>query len=150
MSEQVNEVENELEESIPLTEEEKADGKALEAAMLKAAQERSHDPAEMAATAFQLYAPAYKNLVSKLSTRGLRRVLNFLILHPYEQSDIKSANETEKQIMGLCNYLVEAKFIMTMAAMNEGLEQLHAAAEKELTTEEENAIREELEKQGEK
>ena len=147
MSEEVNEVETE--ESIPLTEEEKADGKALEAAMLKAAQERSHDPAEMAATAFQLYAPAYKNLVSKLSTRGLRRVLNFLILHPYEQSDIKSANETEKQIMGLCNYLVEAKFIMTMAAMNEGLEKLYEASEKELTEEEAAEIQAEIDKKTE-
>lgn len=150
MSQETNVIEDENLETPELTEEEKQKRKELEASMIKLAQDRANDPSEMAATAFQLYVPAYKGLVSKLSTRGLRRVLNHLILFPYEQSDIKSANETEKQIMGLCNYLIEAKFIMTMAAMNEGLEKLQAAAEKELTPEEENAIREELEKQGEK
>ena len=142
MSEQVNEVESE--ESQPFTEQEKADGKALEEAMLKAAQERASDPADMAAMAYQMYVPAYKQFVSKLSTRGMRRVLNTLILYPYEMDDIKSANETEKQLIGLCNYLIEAKFIMTMDAMNKGLEQLHEAAEKELTAEEEAEVKKEL------
>lgn len=120
------------------------DGKAVEEAMIEAANQRAIDPTEMAATAYSMYSPHYRRLLGKMSTRGLRRVLNYLVLYPLEQEDIKNANELEKEFMYLCNYLAEAKFVMIMDQYRANAEKLLEAQETPLTKEEETAIIDEV------
>lgn len=120
------------------------DPKQIEQELIEQAQQRADDPAESAATAYQMYVPHYKRLLPKMSTRSLRRILNFVTLYPFEQESVKSANELEKQFMQLVNSLVEAKFVMIMASFNENAQQLLNAQSDPLTSEQENAIIAEL------
>lgn len=110
-------------------------GKEVEDFMVKAAQARADDPSEMAATAYAMYGPYYKMAVPKLSKRSLRRILDYLIFYPLEKDSVKAANEAEKSVMQLANFLVEAKFILQMDSYRQNLEQIVEAAESELTEE---------------
>jgi len=121
-------------------------GKEVEEFMLKAANERAEDPTEMAANAYSMYGPFYKRAVPKLSKRSLRRILDYLIFYPLEQESIKCANEAEKGIMQLANFLIEAKFIMQMDIHVKNIDKYVEALETPLTTEEESAINEEISK----
>ena len=120
------------------------DPKEIEKELLEQAQQRADDPAESAATAYQMYVPHYKRLLPKMSTRSLRRILNFVVLYPFEQDSVKSANELEKQFMQLVNSLVEAKFVLIMDSFNKNAQQLLEAQSSPLTTEEEADIISEL------
>lgn len=120
-------------------------GKEVEDFMIKAAQERSEDPTEMAAGAYTMYGPYLKLAIPKLSTRSLRRILKYLVFYPFDQDDVKAANETEKSVMQLANLLIEAKFVMQMDAYRAGLEQIVEAAETPLTEEQEAEIKQQLE-----
>lgn len=124
------------------------DPKQIEKELLEQAQQRADDPAESAATAYQMYTPHYKRLLPKMSTRSLRRILNFVVLYPFEQDSVKSANELEKQFMQLVNSLVEAKFVMIMATFNENAQQLLDAQSQPLTKEETDGIIAELKASG--
>jgi|GEM_PF-3255173 hypothetical protein len=115
-------------------------GKEVEDFMVKAAQERADDPAEMAATAYAMYGPYYKMAVPKLSKRSLRRILDYLIFYPLEKDSVKAANEAEHSVMQLANFLIEAKFIMQMSVYKDNLEQIVAAAEAKLTEEQEQEL----------
>lgn len=122
-------------------------GKEVEEFMVKAAQERAQDPAEMAATAYAMYGPYYKMAVPKLSKRSLRRILDYLIFYPLEQDTVRAANEAEKSVMQLANFLIEAKFIMQMSVHAEHLDKIVETAETPLTNEEESAIVNEFNKE---
>lgn len=117
----------------------------IEQEMIRQAQERSQDPTETAAQMYSMYIPHYKSAVPKLSTRGLRRVLNNLILYPLEQDDIKAASQFEKEMMQLVNSLVEAKFIMILDQYRLNAEKLYEAANTPLTAEEEAEIKQQIE-----
>lgn len=125
------------------------DPKQVEQELLAQAHARADDPVETASTAYSMYVPHFKRLLPKMSTRSLRRILQYLVLYPLEQDSVKSANELEKQFMQLVNSLVEAKFVMIMATYSEHSQQLLDAAETPLTTEEEAEIIKELNKENE-
>jgi len=120
-------------------------GKEVEDFMINAAKERSEDPSEMAASAYTMYGPYLEMAIPKLSSRSLRRILRYLVFYPYKQVDVKAANEGEKTVMQLANLLIEAKFVMTMDAYRQGLEQIVEAAETPLTEEQEAEIKQQLE-----
>lgn len=120
------------------------DPKALEAQMVAAAQARAEDPIETASQAYGMYVPHYKTAIPKLSTRGLRRLLNYLVLYPLDQTDFKAANDFEKQMMQLTGQLVEAKFVMIMATYNEHAQKLYDAQNTPLTQEQSDEIADEL------
>lgn len=149
MNEENNEVENEVEEASAL-DQTLADlgltGKEVEDFMVKAAQERAEDPSEMAASAYAMYGPYYKLAVPKLSKRSLRRILDYLIFYPLEKDSVKAANEAERSVMQLANFLIEAKFIMQMDHYAQNLDKIVEAVETPLTEQEENDIKEQLEK----
>ncbi len=124
------------------------DPRQIERDMIAAAEARAQDPSEMAATAYSMYIPHYKRAIPKLSTRGLRRVLNYLVLYPLEQDDIKSANEFEKQVMQLVNSLVEAKFIMIMDSYSKNAQAVYDASQNQATSEETNEVIQNLREAG--
>lgn len=125
-------------------EQPKFDAKQIEKEMIEMAQSRADDPAEAASTAYSMYVPHFKRLLPKMSTRGLRRILQFLVLYPLEKDSVNSANELEKQFMQLVNSLVEAKFVLVMDAYNKNAQQLLDAQSSPLTKEEEADIITEL------
>ena len=120
------------------------DPKQVEAELVRIAQERADDPVETAASTFKVYLPFYEKNLSKLSTRGLRRVLNYIIKYPLEQDDIKAANPFEREMMELINTLVQAKFIMILGTYQANAEQLYEAAHAPLTQEQADEISTEL------
>jgi hypothetical protein len=109
------------------------DPKALEAQMIAAAQARAEDPIETASQAYGMYVPHFKRAIPKLSTRGLRRLVNYLVLYPLEQEDFRAANDFEKQVMQLAGQLSEAKFVMIMATYQENAQKLYDAEQSKLT-----------------
>lgn len=110
-------------------------GKEVEDYLLKQAQERSEDPAEMAAGAFAIYGPYLKMALPKLSKRSLMRVINYLVFYPFAQKDPNAKNEAEKSVMQLANLLAESKFIMVMSQYAGNLEEVVKGVESELTEE---------------
>lgn len=142
MSEEQKQEETQEEDRIPF------DPKQVEEEMIKMAQARADDPVESASTMYGMYVPHFKRLLPKMSTRGLRRVLQYLVLYPLEVDSVKSASENEKQFMQLVNSLVECKFVMQMSTYAEHAEKLLAASENVLTKEEEDQVVTELKKGG--
>lgn len=120
------------------------DPKAIEAQMVAAAQARAEDPTETASQAYGMYVPHFKRALPKLSTRGLRRLVNYLVLYPLEQEDFRAANDFEKEMMQLTGQLVEAKFIMIMDSYRQHAEQLYEAQNTPLTQEQSDEIADEL------
>lgn len=120
------------------------DPKEVEAELVRIAQERAEDPTETAAGAYRTYLPFFKANLSKLSSRGLRRLINFCVCYPLEQDDIKAASEFEKEMMHLTNTLIEAKLIMIMDTYRRNAEQLYDAANTPLTQEQADEIATEL------
>jgi uncharacterized protein (DUF1778 family) len=141
MSEENDIVEETLEEKV--AEPDLADlgltGKEVEDFMIKAGNERAQDPTEMAAAAYAMYGPYFKLALPKLSTRSLRRILNYLVFYPLEQDSVKAANEAEKSVMQLANFLIEAKFVMVLDSHRLSLEKVYAASQDESLTAEQEA-----------
>lgn len=133
-----------LPEAAPEEKQLKFDPKEVEAQLVKMAQERADDPVETAASTYRMYLPYYERNLAKISTRGLRRVLNFLIKFPLEQSDHKAASDFEREMMELINTLVQAKFVMILGTYNEHAQELYDAAHTPLTPEQEAQIATEL------
>lgn len=120
------------------------DPKEVEAELVRIANERAEDPVETAASTYKIYLPFYEKNLSKISTRGLRRVINFLVKYPLEQDDIKAANPFEREMMELINTLVQAKFVMILGTYNEHAEEFYEAATTPLTQEQADEIATEL------
>jgi hypothetical protein len=118
------------------------DARQIEADMIAAAQAKAQDPSEMAAQMFAMYVPHFKQGLSKLSTRGLRRVLQNAVLYPLEQGDIRTSSDFERQMVQLVSSLLECKFIMIMDTYKNNAEQLYDASQAELTPEETAGIQE--------
>lgn len=112
------------------------DPKAVEAELVRMAQERAEDPVETAASTYRLYLPYFKGQLPKLSTRALRRLVEFLVLHPLEKEKAGATTEVEREMMELTNTLVQAKFVMILATYNQHAEELYNAATNPLTEEE--------------
>jgi hypothetical protein len=124
------------------------DTRQIELDMVAAAEARAQDPSEMAAMMFQMYVPHFKAGLAKLSTRGLRRVLQNAVLYPLEQDEIKTSSDFEKQMVQLVSSLLEAKFIMILDTYKNNAQQLYDASQAELTPEQEAEIQQQIE-QGE-
>lgn len=120
----------------PVEETMKFDPKEVEAQLVKMAQERAEDPAETAASTYRLYMPYFRNQLPKLSTRALRRLVEFLVMYPLEKDKHGATTAIEREMMELTNTLVQAKFVMILATYNEHAEQFHNAANSALTEEE--------------
>ena len=118
------------------------DTRQIELDMVAAAEARAQDPSEMAAMMFQMYVPHFKAGLAKLSTRGLRRVLQNAVLYPLEQDEIKTSSDFEKQMVQLVSSLLEAKFIMILDTYKNNAQQLYDASQAELTPEETAGIQE--------
>lgn len=116
------------------------DHKAIEAQMIAAAQARAEDPMETAGTAYQMYVPHFKTALPKISTRGLRRVIQYLVLYPLEKDSVNAASEFEKQFMQLVNSLVEAKFVMIMHSYSENAKNLYDAEQTKLTEQQKQEV----------
>src|SRR5690554_1017013 len=101
------------------------DPKEVEQQMIEAAEARAQDPLEMAATVFRMYMPYFDQALPKLSTRGLRRVIKYLVKYPLEQDDIGAASQFEKDFMNLANSLAEAKYVMIMETYRQNAEELY-------------------------
>jgi superfamily II DNA or RNA helicase len=120
------------------------DPKEVEAQLVKMANERAEDPVETAASTYRMYLPYYEASLKKLSVRGMRRLVNFLVKYPLEQDDIKAATPFEREMMELTNTLVQAKFVMILATYNEHADKFYEAATTPLTAEQEAEIAVEL------
>ncbi len=120
------------------------DPKEIERQLIAGAQARAEDPIETAGTAYQIYVPHFKAALPKISTRGLRRVLQYLVLYPLEKDSVNAASEFEKQFMQLVNSLVEAKFVMVMASYQQNAQQLYDAEQAALTPAEIEGVTAEL------
>lgn len=120
------------------------DPKEVEAELVKIAHERAEDPVETAASTYRIYLPFMEANLKKLSVRGMRRLINFLVKYPLEQDDMKAATPFEREMMELVNTLVQAKFVMILGTYNEHAEQIYEAANTPLTAEQEAEIAKEL------
>lgn len=120
------------------------DPKEVEAQLVKIAHERAEDPVETAASTYRVYLPFFDANLKKLSVRGMRRLVNFLVKYPLEQDDIKAASPFEREMMELTNTLVQAKFVMILGTYNQHAEELYEAATTPLTEEQEAEIAKEL------
>jgi len=109
------------------------DPKEVEAELVRMAQERADDPAEVAAQTFRIYLPFYKANRSKLSSRAKSRILDFLLLYPLETDKHGATSEVEREMMELCNTLVQAKFVMILDTYNKHGQELYNAATTPLT-----------------
>lgn len=114
----------------------KFDPKEVEAQLVKMAEERAEDPVETAASTYKIYHPFYKANRNKLSVRGMRRLIDFLVEYPLERDSINAANQFEREMMELINTLIQAKFVMVLGTYNQHAEQLYEAANTPLTEEE--------------
>lgn len=139
----VEETEQQADTELPVEEQTdglKFDPKEVEAQLVKIAQERAEDPTEVAAQAYRTYIPFYKAYLPKLTTRALRRVLNFIVLYPLESDKHGATTKEERELMELVNTLVQAKFVMILDTFNKHGDQLYNAATTPLTEEEANQV----------
>lgn len=112
------------------------DPKEIEAELVRIAEERADDPAEVAAQTFRIYLPFYRANKNKLSTRALRRILDFLVLYPLESDKTGATSDVEREMMELINTLIQAKFVMILDTYRANAETLYEAANSPLTEEE--------------
>lgn len=134
--------EDNLEEKQAVETEQKMnfDPKEIEAELVKIAQARAEDPVETAAQTYRIYLPFYRANIGKLSTRALRRLVNFLVLYPLESDKPGATSKEEREVMELTNTLIQAKFVMMLGTYNDHAEQLYNAATTPLTEEEAVAV----------
>lgn len=118
----------------------KFDPKEVEAQLVKIAHERAEDPVETAASAYKIYIPYFKAQLPKLSTRALRRLIEFCVLYPLEKSKPGSTTAVEREMMELTNTLIQAKFVMILSTYNEHAQQLYDASTTPLTQEESDQV----------
>jgi hypothetical protein len=71
-------------------------------------------------------------------------VINNAVLYPFEQDDIKTSSDFEKQMSQMINSLLEAKFIMIMHTYAQNAQQLYDASHAPLTEEQTAAIEAEI------
>ena len=124
------------------------DHEAIEAQLINEAQKASHDPGEMAASMYAMQVPEYKKLVSKMSVRAMRRVMDYLILYPLEKNLGQPSTPDEARFMQVTQALAECKFIMIMDSYAAHAKQLQEGADAPLTTEQQDAIISDLRKAG--
>lgn len=114
----------------------KFDPKEVEAQLVKMAHERAEDPVETASGAYRIYLPYFKAQLPKLSTRALRRLVEFCVLYPLEKDKHGATTAVEREMMELTNTLIQAKFVMILSTYNDHAQQLYDAANTPLTEEE--------------
>lgn len=112
------------------------DPKEVEAELVRIAQERAEDPCEVAAQTYRVYLPFYKMNKAKLSTRALRRIMDFLVMYPLESDKANATSKEEREMMELINTLIQAKFVMILDTFNKHGQEIYDAANRPLTEEE--------------
>lgn len=126
----------EIQQAVEEEKQLKFDPKEVEEQLVKMAHERAEDPVETAASAYRLYLPYFKAQLPKLSTRALRRLVEFCVLYPLEKAKPGATTAVEREMMELTNTLIQAKFVMVLSTYNEHAQQLYDAANTPLTEEE--------------
>lgn len=89
--------------------------------------QEERDPAEVASMLLTIYTPRFKMMVSKLSNRQLRRLINSLVEYPLKEYEHKDKMEHECFLIG-CG-LLDAKFSLIQYTYNENAEKIRADAE---------------------
>lgn len=67
---------------------------------------------DVAATVFHKYIEPFKDMVSKLSSKQLRRVIKYLVEYPIEEQKIRLPSNEEKATFYFGEQLLMAKMIM--------------------------------------
>lgn len=92
--------------------------KAVEEALLKETAEKeaqvSATSEDLAAVLFRLYGPKFYMGIDRLSLKALRRVIKKLVTHPLNTKEFKSQSNTESEVFGIGDRLLEAKYVMIM------------------------------------
>jgi len=106
------------------------DTSEIEAKLIEEQQNESiaSDPTEVAATMFGLYAPKFLQGVKMLSSRGRSRVLRALIEYPLNEKKYAHSSALEKEMMAIGHACLEAKFLMILSTMYNGIDELEDAA----------------------
>lgn len=100
------------------------DPKEVEREMLEAAQNRAVDPAESAAMVYTMYRPEVMKRLPKLSQKAMRRVLQRLIEHPLNETELKASTNLEQEFFMLADSMLQSKFILMQQTYMESAEQL--------------------------
>lgn len=121
---------------------------ALEEQLLKqeAAAFEQGDSLDAALTLFGLYQPKFNQLVDKLSSNGLRRLIKALVAHPLSKKEIKHPSEEENTAFIIGQRVLEAKFVAIMNNYNNHMKAIEES--KKESNEEPKEVQETNEKTG--
>lgn len=117
------------------------DAKQIEQDLLKKEEQRldqqvvQQSPVEAHAKMFAMYSPIFKNGVNGLSSRKLKKLINYLIEFPLNSKEYRLMTQMERDLFNIGNKLLESKFCMRVYIESEKIEE----AQKKLQAEEESA-----------
>jgi len=97
---------------------------------------RESSPEEVSSQLLTIYTPIYRNLVTQLSQKAMRRLLLKLIEYPLNDKPYTSTSDIEKKTFAIGQQLIEAKFILIMNTYNENIEEMKQLAQKAKNDEE--------------
>ncbi len=86
--------------------------------------EQRASPEEIAAQLLHFYTPVYNNLVSGLSSKAMRRLLNKLIEYPLNTKKYDSTSPAEAQAFAVGLRLLEAKHVLIMSTYAQNIDNL--------------------------
>ena len=103
--------------------------KEIEQSLLeeKLSEQKSEDPAAIAAGLFGIYLPRFQALVWKLSSKARARVLTALIESPLQEGEFTFSSKEEKECFLVGEALLQAKFMLVQATFMENNEALKDA-----------------------
>jgi len=104
---------------LPLTDVE-ASAKTIEQDILKEEEAKLNAKAasatseDLAAVLFRLYGPKFYQGIDRLNLKALRRVIKKLVTYPLNTKELKPQTNLEKEVFGIGDRLLEAKYVMIM------------------------------------
>jgi lysine/ornithine N-monooxygenase len=126
-----------LQEEIDGNVEAPFDAKAIEAEMIRIAENRANDPGETAAMVYHMYRPEFIKRVTKLSSRAKSRLIAMLVQYPLNGNDIKFSSELEKECYFFADSMIQAKFVLMLDTYKESAEGLVQAQDEFIFNKEE-------------
>lgn len=81
--------------------------------------EEPPSPLDVHAGFFQMYAPRFRAHLEQLNSKALRRIINYLIVYPLNDNEVKLVNDLEKDTFLLGNRLLESKYNMKLGLISE-------------------------------
>ena len=118
------------------------EGKEVEAAMIKAAEERAMDITGMALNTYTQLHPRFMAGLHRISSKGRLRLLKAMVDYPINPGKYL-LNDVEKEMLEIGSMLLESKFIMIMNTYAENIDELVEASNSEevdLTDEEKEEL----------